>query len=103
MVASYLQGSFCGDAHFVIIGCVGIATTKSPNKTEVANISFEYRLRPVRIERFVRIAKIGIVVGVLFQNQVHCSAHRRSAKLGRYNTFVNLNAVYHVYRDVVES
>ena len=54
------------------------------------------------IKTLITIAEVSVLTGVLANYNIDSSSQRRPSKASRHNTFVNLNAVYHIHRNIVD-
>ena len=53
------------------------------------------------IKTLITIAEVSVLTGVLANYDIDSPAQRRPPKTSRYHAFVNLNAVYHIYRNII--
>ena len=54
------------------------------------------------IKTLITIAEVGILIRVLANYNIDSPTQRRPSKASRYHAFVNLNAVYHIHRNIVD-
>ena len=54
------------------------------------------------VEALITIAEVSVLTGVLANDDIDSPTQRRPPKASRYNAFVNLNAVYHIHRNIVD-
>ena len=102
VVAADLQAVHIGRKHGVVIVRVRISAADAEHEALIAQISLQNGLHFVRIERFQRVTKVRVTCRILFQYQIDGPAHCRASKFGRNDTLVNLNAINHVDRDIVD-
>ena len=88
--------------HRVAVVGIGVAAAYAKDQAGAPEVPLENRLRLVHVEGLAGVTQVGVMVGVFFQDDVHGTAHRRAAELGRNHALVDFDPVDHVHRDVVE-
>ena len=54
------------------------------------------------IKTLITIAEVSVFTGVLANYDIDSPTQRRPSKASRYHAFVNLDAVYHIYGNIVD-
>ena len=54
------------------------------------------------IKTLITIAEVGILIRIFANYNIDSPTQRRPSKAGRYHAFVNLDAVYHIHRNIVD-
>ena len=54
------------------------------------------------IKTLITIAEVSVLTGVLPNDDIDSPTQRRPSKASRYHALVNLDAVYHIHRNIVD-
>ena len=103
MLTTYDEVLSLRQAHLIVIGRVGEATTYTIGKPCGSVVSLEDRAQTMRMKRTDLIRAIEVEGRVLLQHNIHRSAHAVSPELVGDDPLVDLDMIDHIYGDVIET
>ena len=103
MLTTYDEVLPLRQAHLIVIGRVGEATTYTIGKPCASVVSLEDSAQTMRMKRTDLIRAIEVEGRVLLHHNIHRTAHAVSPELVGDDPLVDLDMIDHIYGDVIET